>query len=55
MVESSADMFYGEGKIETTMRAGEGHEMSKEVSVSEVGMSSTKLGESNFQVWGGLV
>jgi len=28
-------MLYGEGKIETTMRGGEGHEMSEEVSVSK--------------------
>jgi len=43
-------MFYGEGKIQTTMRAGEEHEMSEEVSVSKAGISSTKPGESNFQV-----
>ena len=28
-------MFYGEGKIETTMRGDEGHEISEEVSVSK--------------------
>ena len=35
MVESETIkyMLYGEGKIETTMRGGEGHEMSEEVSV----------------------
>ena len=42
-------MFCGKGKIETTMRAGEGHEMSEEVSVSKaVVMSCTRSGESNF-------
>jgi len=39
----------------TTMKAGEGHEMSEEVSVSEAGMSCTKSGESKFQVSGRLV
>jgi len=48
-------MYYEEGKIETTMRADDGHETSEEVSVSEVGISCTKLGESNFQVSGELV
>jgi len=48
-------MFYGEGKIETTMRAGERHELSEKVSVSEAGVSGIKSGESNFQVSGGLV
>jgi len=42
------DMFYGERMIETTMRVGEGYEMSEEVSVSKAGMSCTKPGESNF-------
>jgi len=32
------------------MRAREGQEMSEEVSVSEAGMSCTKLGGSNFQM-----
>ena len=48
-------MFYGEEKIETTMRAGEGHEMSEQVSVSRTGVSCTNPSESNFQVSGGLV
>ena len=33
----------------------EGYEMTEEVCVSEVSISSAKLGESNFQVSGGLV
>jgi len=48
-------MFYEEEKIETTMRASEGHELSEEFSVSKAGMSCRKPGESNFQVSGGLV
>jgi len=48
-------MFYGEGKIETTIRAGERHEISEEVSVSEAGMSCMKPGKSNFKMLGGLV
>jgi len=48
-------MFYGEGKIETTIRAGEGHEISEEVSVNETGMSCMKPGKSNFKVLRGLV
>ena len=48
-------MFYGEGKIETTIRAGERHEISEEVSLSKAGMSCMKPGKSNFKVSGGLV
>ena len=48
-------IFCGEGKIETTIRAGEGPEMSEDISESKAGMSCTKPGESDFQVSGGLV
>jgi len=48
-------MFYGEGTIETTMRAGEGHQMREENNVSKAGMSCRKPGESNCQGSGGLV
>jgi len=48
-------MFYVEEKIETTIRAGERHQISEEVCVSEAGMSCMKPGKRNFKGLGGLV